>query len=330
MRRRGFRFSNKLYFSHKRAHIRRMLLMIKLVIITIVAISTLAIIISIRLNLLIFSNESEEANENILHDGVRSRCSASFKKLLPPAKIERPLIIVVTPTYPRPTRIPDMIRLSQTLMHIRNIAWIVIEDGDTLNNPTRRLIRRTRIAYCYIAAKRLATPPVRGWSAQDYALKFIRQRFANFSNRAVVYFADDDNTYDIRLFDRFIRNVETIGVWAVGLIAGQIVEETIKINAEDMINEWLSEFSPKHDWRISMAGFAINLKILLRSKNVSLINCIYNSPEACLLSQLNITKQDLQPFGHNLMPRDILVWHTRSTHFVSSNMYLRRYGYLIE
>lgn len=97
-------------FSHKRAHIRRMLLMIKLVIITIVAISTLAIIISIRLNLLIFSNESEEANENILHDGVRSRCSASFKKLLPPAKIERPLIIVVTPTYPRPTRIPDMIR----------------------------------------------------------------------------------------------------------------------------------------------------------------------------------------------------------------------------
>lgn len=46
-------------------------------------------------------------------------------------------------------------------MHIRNIAWIVIEDGDTLNNPTRRLIRRTRIAYCYIAAKRLATPPGR-------------------------------------------------------------------------------------------------------------------------------------------------------------------------
>uniref|UniRef100_A0A0M3II74 Galactosylgalactosylxylosylprotein 3-beta-glucuronosyltransferase n=1 Tax=Ascaris lumbricoides TaxID=6252 RepID=A0A0M3II74_ASCLU len=225
MRRRGFRFSNKLYFSHKRAHIRRMLLMIKLVIITIVAISTLAIIISIRLNLLIFSNESEEANENILHDGVRSRCSASFKKLLPPAKIERPLIIVVTPTYPRPTRIPDMIRLSQTLMHIRNIAWIVIEDGDTLNNPTRRLIRRTRIAYCYIAAKRLATPLVKFyghfnsrtlWSAQDYALKFIRQRFANFSNRAVVYFADDGNTYDVRLFDRFIRNVETIGVWAVG------------------------------------------------------------------------------------------------------------------
>uniref|UniRef100_A0A0M3ITI3 Galactosylgalactosylxylosylprotein 3-beta-glucuronosyltransferase n=1 Tax=Ascaris lumbricoides TaxID=6252 RepID=A0A0M3ITI3_ASCLU len=104
------------------------------------------------------------------------------------------------------------------------------------------------------------------------------------------------------------------------MIAGQIVEETIKINAENMVNEWLSEFSHKHDWRISMAGFAINLKILLRSKNVSLINCIYNSPEACLLSQLNITKQDLQPFGHNLMPRDILVWHTRSTHFVSSNI----------
>lgn len=50
------------------------------------------------------------------------------------------------------------------------------------------------------------------------------------------------------------------------MIAGQIVEEAIKINAENMVNEWLSEFSRKHDWRISMAGFAINLKILLRSK----------------------------------------------------------------
>uniref|UniRef100_A0A914ZSM9 Galactosylgalactosylxylosylprotein 3-beta-glucuronosyltransferase n=1 Tax=Parascaris univalens TaxID=6257 RepID=A0A914ZSM9_PARUN len=158
-RRYGYRFSSKLYFLRKRAHIRRMLLMIKPMMITIATISTLAIIILIRLNPVIFSNRSEEANEIILHDGVYSTCSASFRKLLPPAKIERPLIIVVTFTYPRPTRIPDMIRLSQTLMNIRNIAWIVVEDGKKFNNPTHHLIRRTQIAYCYIAVGRLKTFP---------------------------------------------------------------------------------------------------------------------------------------------------------------------------
>uniref|UniRef100_A0A914S0K2 Galactosylgalactosylxylosylprotein 3-beta-glucuronosyltransferase n=1 Tax=Parascaris equorum TaxID=6256 RepID=A0A914S0K2_PAREQ len=132
-----------------------------------------------------------------------------------------------------------MIRLSQTLMNIRNIAWIVVEDGKKFNNPTHHLIRRTQIAYCYIAVGRLKTFPV-------------------------VYFADDDNTYDIRLFDRFIRKVEAIGVWAVGLVAGQIVE-AIKHSAENIVNGWLNEFSPKHNWEINMASFAINLRILLQT-----------------------------------------------------------------
>lgn len=48
------------------------------------------------------------------------------------------------------------------------------------------------------------------------ALTYLRWHYAHSPTNAVVYFADDDNAYDLRLFDRYIRNVQTIGFWAVG------------------------------------------------------------------------------------------------------------------
>lgn len=42
----------------------------------------------------------------------------------------------------------------------------------------------------------------------------------------VVYFADDDNTYDIRIFDE-MRTISRVGVWPVGLVGGLMVERPI-------------------------------------------------------------------------------------------------------
>ena len=130
-----------------------------------------------------------------------------------------PVIYMITPTYSRWTQKADLSRLCYTLMHIQNLHWIVVEDSDSKTELVTRILSgnysckiplsthlnvRTPVAH-----RRRPKDPIymksRGVLQRNIALVWLREA-ANagmlWNNQSgVVYFGDDDNTYDLRLFD---------------------------------------------------------------------------------------------------------------------------------
>uniref|UniRef100_A0A914DSJ0 Galactosylgalactosylxylosylprotein 3-beta-glucuronosyltransferase n=1 Tax=Acrobeloides nanus TaxID=290746 RepID=A0A914DSJ0_9BILA len=140
-----------------------------------------------------------------------------------------PTIFFVTPTGPRLEQKADLIRLAQTLSHIPNLYWIVVEDADEPSTWIKGILERSKLSYIHLAIltplkmKLKDTDPnwklPRGVVQRNTALRWIRTNFGSLK-KGVIYFGDDDNTYDWRLFEE-IRNINKAGVWPVGLKMGE-------------------------------------------------------------------------------------------------------------
>ncbi|KAE9554926.1 hypothetical protein FO519_001823 [Halicephalobus sp. NKZ332] len=195
-----------------------------------------------------------------------------------------PTIIVITPTHKRPARLADMTRLSQTLMHVKNIHWVVIEDSNHTVDAVERILKRSGIPYVYFFTTTKPGYPKRGWTHRNMGLEYVRKNYKNYKRGGVVYFADDDNSYDVRIFDNYIRNVKDIGIWAVGLAGAAAVEAPHVVNGT--ITKWDVVYAPGRK----------------------------GAPESCFLSQFGMNRVDVTPFGWNEEPKDILVWHTKTSH----------------
>lgn len=78
-------------------------------------------------------------------------------------------IIIITPTHKRPERFADMTRFSQTLMHIKNIHWIVIEDDNKTVPAMERILQRSKIPYTYFF-----TTTMPGYPSKIFKFKIVR------------------------------------------------------------------------------------------------------------------------------------------------------------
>lgn len=120
---------------------------------------------------------------------------------------------MVTPTYARWTQKADLTRLCQTLMHVPKLHWIVVEDAENPTDLVTKLLRRCTVRSTHLHAR---TPEhlrlkegeptwkkCRGVEQRNAAIEWLRGNVGNAEG--VVYFGDDDNTYDVELFEQVGR-----------------------------------------------------------------------------------------------------------------------------
>lgn len=96
----------------------------------------------------------------------------------------------------------------------------------------------------------------RGVSNRNRGLAWIRKNAVD----GVLYFADDDNTYDLEIFNQ-MRYTKKVSMWPVGLVTGYGVSSPIIRNGTfvGFYDGWIGG----RKYPVDMAGFAVNVKFLL-------------------------------------------------------------------
>ena len=130
------------------------------------------------------------------------------------AEKDLPTIFAITPTYVRKTQKVDLTSLCQTVMHIPNFVWIIIEDSEGRTPLVTKLLQRCKVESVHLNARtplkmrpkpgqeKIPSLYSRGVEQRNTGLAWIRQQCSKRRCRGVVYFMDDDNKYDLRLFEQ--------------------------------------------------------------------------------------------------------------------------------
>lgn len=125
---------------------------------------------------------------------------------------EMPIIYIITPTdNKRITQLADLTRLRNTLWLVPKIVWILIEDSDSKTKKVDNFLKYSKISFVHLneptpsdmlikAGEKTWSKP-RGVAQRNKGIAWLRDNPDKLHHAGVVYFADDDNTYDIRLFE---------------------------------------------------------------------------------------------------------------------------------
>ncbi|XP_063043406.1 galactosylgalactosylxylosylprotein 3-beta-glucuronosyltransferase 3 [Engraulis encrasicolus] len=246
----------------------------------------------------------------------------------PSKKSDQPTIYVITPTYARLVQKAELTRLSQTFLHVPQLHWVVVEDAEQPTALVRSLLASSGLAYTQLHT---LTPKdrklqegdpswlkPRGAEQRNEGLRWLRemasasrgQQGANAHTAvedAVVYFADDDNTYSLKLFEE-MRDTKRVSVWPVGLVGAMRFERPLVEGGK--VVGFHTGWRPNRPFPIDMAGFAVSLRLVLANPEARFDgNAQMGYLESSLLQGL-VTMEQLEPKAD--LCTKVLVWHTRT------------------
>lgn len=122
-----------------------------------------------------------------------------------------PTVFVITPTFKRFVQKAELTRVSQAMKPVKNLHWIVVEDSMNKTDLVANFLRNSGLKYTHLNVR---TPDFlrrhrsefrrlkpRGVAQRNLGIQWLRENINPHRTTGVVYFADDDNTYDSRIFD---------------------------------------------------------------------------------------------------------------------------------
>jgi hypothetical protein len=159
---------------------------------------------------------------------------------------------------------------------------------------------------------------VKGHAGRLKALRILRAA-TNTTNGdgGVIFFADDDNTYDSQLFHE-MKDTRLVSMWPVGCLTKHgvgtpVVDGSCGNSVRAIYDSWIGA----RNFPVDFAGFAVNLGLLLRNFHFVKMEGIPSHQEDTFLQSLSQASgfelQDITalPVGGNCTK--ILAWHTKES-----------------
>ncbi|XP_030636076.1 galactosylgalactosylxylosylprotein 3-beta-glucuronosyltransferase 3 [Chanos chanos] len=258
--------------------------------------------------------------------GELNRLQEQLKKAMAPKapkKSNLPTIYVVTPTYARLVQKAELTRLAQTFLHVPQLHWVLVEDSAHPTSLVRDFLAASGLTYTHL---HILTPKdkklqegdpswlkPRGAEQRNEGLRWLREMGVAAGEKspavenAVVYFADDDNTYSLQLFEE-MRYTQRVSVWPVGLVGGMRFERPVVEGGK--VVRFHTGWRPSRPFPIDMAGFAVSLRLVLANPDARFDGeAQMGYLESSFLQNL-VTMEELEPKAD--MCTKVLVWHTRT------------------
>ncbi|KAJ6657029.1 hypothetical protein lerEdw1_003030 [Lerista edwardsae] len=208
------------------------------------------------------------------------------EKVPEPAVQALPVIYAVTPTYARLVQKAELVRLSQTLLHVKNLHWIVVEDAPGKTPLVSELLAQSGLRFTHLHAE---TPKEHQRKESDP--NWLKPRGGGAAESGAA-----------------IRSTKRVSVWPVGLVGGLRFERPLVENGK--VVGFYTAWKPNRPFPMDMAGFAVALQLLLANREARFDPQAERGYLESSLLQSLVSIEELEPKADDCTK--VLVWHTRT------------------